>query len=269
MSSATTVPMEKGTQSQKIAVGVSQNLPSAGTVKSSLSTAKRPRVEPVLELARGAEGVVTRISFLGHPAVRKVRFAKSYRHAALDARLTSRRLAQEARVLLRARRAGVRVPALYSVDQAASSIVMEDVGGLTARDFLRAADFGSAMAALHAAGKAVASLHAADIVHGDLTTSNIIVWIDKNEMGCRNVEQVDVVLIDFGLSMTSETEEDKAVDLYVLERAVIAAHPERAAALNKAFLDSYCSTCRKNSSTAIMLRLNEVRGRGRKRDMTG
>jgi TP53 regulating kinase-like protein len=58
-------------------------------------------------------------------------------------------------------------------------------------------------------------MHASDVVHGDLTTSNAM-WIAPTQR---------LVLIDFGLSTTSALAEDKAVDLYVLERAFVSTHP--------------------------------------------
>jgi TP53 regulating kinase and related kinases len=64
-------------------------------------------------------------------------------------------------------------------------------------------------------GLAIARLHDAEIVHGDLTTSNLML-----EEASQNV-----VMIDFGLASMKPTVEDKAVDLYVLERAFISTHP--------------------------------------------
>jgi TP53 regulating kinase and related kinases len=66
-------------------------------------------------------------------------------------------------------------------------------------------------------GKSVGGLHASGVVHGDLTTSNLIL---------RELDgTLDVVVIDFGLGSVSNAEEDMAVDLYVLERAFASTHP--------------------------------------------
>jgi TP53 regulating kinase-like protein len=62
-------------------------------------------------------------------------------------------------------------------------------------------------------GRSVGKLHQSGVVHGDLTTSNLI-WRGG-----------EVVLIDFGLGSVSRSEEDMAVDLYVLERAFVSTHP--------------------------------------------
>ena len=66
-------------------------------------------------------------------------------------------------------------------------------------------------------GTSVGRLHASGVVHGDLTTSNLLLRETNGEM--------DVVLIDFGLGSVSSSEEDMAVDLYVLERAFASTHP--------------------------------------------
>lgn len=66
-------------------------------------------------------------------------------------------------------------------------------------------------------GNAISKLHS-QIIHGDLTTSNIMISNNHNEDR--------VIFIDFGLSYSdSLTIEDKAVDLYVLERSLEVTHP--------------------------------------------
>ena len=66
-------------------------------------------------------------------------------------------------------------------------------------------------------GTSIGSMHCCDIIHGDLTTSNMLL---------RYGTPPAIVLIDFGLSYISTLTEDKAVDLYVLERALASTHPE-------------------------------------------
>src|SRR5579862_7624023 len=71
---------------------------------------------------------------------------------------------------------------------------------------------------MRSVGKSVGELHASGVVHGDLTTSNLILRETHGRM--------EVVLIDFGLGSVSVSEEDMAVDLYVLERAFASTHPK-------------------------------------------
>ena len=102
-------------------------------------------------------------------------------------------------------------------------------------------DVGAVKAATEAGGNAaqklgevIAALHAADIVHGDLTTSNAMLVSDPSDPIC----PYRVTMIGFGLSSVSTSDEDKAVDLYVLERAFLCTH-EKSEPLVHAVYESY------------------------------
>lgn len=105
-------------------------------------------------------------------------------------------------------------------------------------------------------GHAVATLHDAGLIHGDLTTSNMLVRRSDSA----------VVLIDFGLSYNSTIPEDKGVDLYVLERAFTSAHSKQTDMFDT-LMTSYKRHSRQWSS--IFNKFAEVRMRGRKRAMVG
>lgn len=116
-------------------------------------------------------------TFCGRPCIVKQRFRKRYRHPQLDAKLTSSRLKQEARSLLRARKAGIPAPALYFVEPEAGCLYMERVQGRSLRHLLQAGALDSPAVARVAAevGRLLALLHDGGLVHGDLTTSNMLV----------------------------------------------------------------------------------------------
>jgi len=121
-------------------------------------------------------------------------------------------------------------------------------------------------------GRVVGTMHRNHIVHGDLTTSNLLL-VGKPEE-CR------IVVIDFGLASIEETAEDKGVDLYVLERALLSTHPSTAS-LFEAILNSYkeAYACKGGSdgrghrgnaaANEVLRKLDEIRLRGRKRTMVG
>jgi len=122
-------------------------------------------------------------------------------------------------------------------------------------------------------GTTIGGLHAISIVHGDLTTSNMMLRPRPDGHGPANGHNAadalldgDVVLIDFGLASQSTHEEDRAVDLYVLERAFGSTHP-KAEVLFSAVLDAYRETFK--AAPAVLRRLEDVRLRGRKRSMIG
>jgi TP53 regulating kinase-like protein len=134
----------------------------------------------------------------------------------LDAKITGRRIAQEARLLIKARSGGIQVPVVYLVDQKRGVIYMEEINGITVRDYLLS---NAQNVDLSQIGKVLWNMHEMDIIHGDLTTSNLLLRSrDGNDPS-------ELVMIDFGLAYSSTMIEDKAVDLYVLQRALISTHP--------------------------------------------
>ncbi|KAF3824966.1 hypothetical protein GH733_010300, partial [Mirounga leonina] len=247
-----------------------------------------------LELVKqGAEARVFRGRFQGRAAVVKHRFPKGYRHPALEARLGRRRTVQEARALLRCRRAdkhceslaqslkiklnikkesnpitisiliaGISAPVVFFVDYVSNCLYMEEIeGSVTVRDYIQATMetektpqslFGLA----RTVGQVLARMHDEDLIHGDLTTSNMLLKPP--------VEQLNIVLIDFGLSFISALPEDKGVDLYVLEKAFLSTHPNTETVF-EACLNSYSTFSKK--SRPVLKKLDEVRLRGRKRSM--
>ncbi|NWX80209.1 PRPK protein, partial [Alca torda] len=175
-----------------------------------------------------------------------------------------RRMAQEARSLLRCRRAGISAPVVYFVDYVTNSIYLEDiVDSITVQDHINSLqqsgnDTSSLLILAEKMGELLARMHDEDLIHGDLTTSNILLRPPT--------EKLDLVLIDFGLSFISGLPEDKGVDLYVLEKAFLSTHPDTEA-MFKTLLKTYAATSKK--SGPVIKRLDAVRLRGRKRSMIG
>jgi len=157
---------------------------------------------------------------------------------------------------VKAYKLGIDTPALYFVDLENSCIFMEEILGKTVKQFLfeqkdlSAPEIDSLTEAI---GTNIAILHEGDIIHGDLTTSNLML---------RNSLKLSLVMIDFGLSYVSTLSEDKAVDLYVLERAFIATHPT-SEQLFQNILKAYGSASKR--SNEVLKKLDQVRLRGRKK----
>ncbi|KIX97547.1 uncharacterized protein Z520_06999 [Fonsecaea multimorphosa CBS 102226] len=148
-------------------------------------------------------------------------------------------------------------------------------------------------------GRAVGAMHAkGGVVHGDLTSSNIMIrphttrghtnGIVNGEHEYEHDQEPDVlqsenptplqppdltgeiVLIDFGLATQSIQDEDRAVDLYVLERAFGSTHPKQEGWFDAEVLqsqDGYRGSFK--GANVVLKRLDEVRLRGRKRSMIG
>jgi len=222
-------------------------------------------------LRQGAEAKLYEGTFLGQRVLVKHRFPKRYRVEQLDTQLTKDRLRGEVRGLNRAKLLGVRTPTVYLADMDSAQIVLEYLdGAVTARDYIKrlveAGDREEALAALSKQiGTTFAKLHKANIIHGDLTTSNLMV--DKQE-----TDSPELVVIDFGLGYAEGTAEDKGVDLYVLERAFLSTHPntERLVALIvSAYKAEFGEKKGKKTCDEILRKYEEIRMRGRKRTMVG
>lgn len=250
------------------------------------------------------------------PAALKIRPSKPYRHKILDQRLTKQRILAESRVLVKLGNAGITVPAVFALDwhvegkretggQDATAAQTERVGGawllmewiegrsvrqlLQARDGLEKAGMQVGELAGEAAvrrllrqvGRAVGEMHSiGGVVHGDLTTSNIMVQPRPQSKTQTNGTappsdkglslEGEIVLIDFGLATQSIQDEDRAVDLYVLERAFGSTHPRQEGMFQEEVLESqegYWGSFK--GSNVVLKRLEEVRLRGRKRSMVG
>ncbi|CAK6966086.1 EKC/KEOPS complex subunit TP53RK [Scomber scombrus] len=218
-------------------------------------------------LKQGAEARVYRAQFLGKPTIVKERFKKQYRHPVLDEKLTHRRTVQEVRSILRCRRAGISAPVVYFVDYTSHCIFLEEItGSATVRDHITSAQQPDSCPdpqlerLAQRVGQILAKMHDEDVIHGDLTTSNMLLRLSPED------GESDLVLIDFGLSYISALPEDKGVDLYVLEKAFLSTHPNTEALFEK-LLKSYAASSKKSS--AVIKKLDEVRLRGRKRSMVG
>ncbi|RQM19369.1 hypothetical protein B5M09_004605 [Aphanomyces astaci] len=165
--------------------------------------------------------IVYATDFAGRPCVIKERVVKTYRLRQLDKKLSHRRLVQEARCNFKCRKAGVDTPCIFLIDEAKGRLYMERIQGMSAKQYLYdsynattqqyATD---ALAVCYQIGVAIARMHDADIVHGDLTTSNLM---KKDSLST-------ITVIDFGLANSQPLPEDKAVDLYVMERAFQSTH---------------------------------------------
>ena len=124
----------------------------------------------------GAEARVYRGSYHGRPCIVKERFAKDYRLERLDLQLRSKRMIGEAKSLMRCRNAGVRAPCVYHVDMHTMTLYIEEIqNSRPLREVIDRTDDPMQLAILAAkVGETVANVHNVELVHGDLTTSNLM-----------------------------------------------------------------------------------------------
>ncbi|KAK2589202.1 hypothetical protein KPH14_002012 [Odynerus spinipes] len=243
-------------------------------------TKREKREEKIMHgfelISQGAEACLYKGSYLGRPTVVKERFVKTYRHPDLDSRLTKDRIKAEARAIVRAKAAGVATPALYLVNFDRRSIYMEYVeNAIVLKNFIddnvsEKSDVGHIVDFIgEGLGLLVAKLHSKNIVHGDLTTSNILLRNISEETWAGNEVSNHFVVIDFGLARVDSTVEDKAVDIYVLERSLLSAHSEVSNLFPKIYTSYQKHYGNKAQCKEIVNKYEEVRARGRKRLMIG
>jgi Kae1-associated kinase Bud32 len=193
-------------------------------------------------IAQGAEAKL----FQEKEMVLKQRFQKEYRHPLIDNMLRKQRTRKEARILEKLAAADFPSPRISDFDDKKMEIRMQQINGALMKDVLheKQAEFSREI------GKRIAELHNKNIIHGDLTTSNMI--LDKEDK---------INFIDFGLSFTSDKIEDKAVDLHLLKQALESKHHLIFEECFQHAIDSYTEHAR--NGAMILDRLNKVESRGR------
>jgi len=161
-------------------------------------------------IQRGAEAVLYLEEREGKKVLVKDRLPKGYRIPQLDDRIRMQRTRHEESLLLKAKRAGVHTPNI--VDAGESKLVIEWIDGKKLKDSLNGMPRGQRVGIYRLIGESIGRLHSAGIIHGDLTTSNMI------------FKDNGLYIIDFGLGKISGKIEDQAVDLYLLYEALKSTH---------------------------------------------
>jgi len=194
-------------------------------------------------IAQAAEAIIYR----EENKVYKDRLKKSYRIPEIDEKLRKSRTKSEAKII---EKAGRLIPSPKILKTEKFQIEMEFIDGKKLSENLDKFTEKRQLEISEQIGKNTAKLHDNNIIHGDLTTSNMII----NECGDK------IYFIDFGLSFISNRIEDKAVDLHLLKQALEAKHFKKWEKLFKSFLKGYSES--KNYKDSVE-RLKKVESRGR------
>jgi N6-L-threonylcarbamoyladenine synthase/protein kinase Bud32 len=208
---------------------------------------------PVELVAKGAEANICSDHYLDEEVLLKKRVVKGYRIREIDAYLRRKRTKNEAKLLGEAKRCGVVTPLVYDVDLKESVITMEKVAGNEVKVIFsgeNSMDLSTIKSISRIIGENVARLHDCGIIHGDLTTSNIILREDGDS----------VVFIDFGLGKISDLIEDKGVDLLVFKKAINGIHHDISRECFDSIIEGY--SCARDCKE-IVAKIEEIEGRGR------
>lgn len=191
-------------------------------------------------IAQGAEAVLEK---KGNILVKK-RVKKNYRIPEIDEKLRKRRTRLEAKLLREAKRAGIPVPQVK--EESEFILKMDFINGEKVKDILNPEnyeDIGKKIA------EEIADIHSNHIIHGDLTTSNMILKDNK------------IYMIDFGLGFHSQKIEDKAIDLYLLHEALESTHFNVLKKIWKIILETYKESY--IEADKVIKTLAEIEKRGR------
>ncbi len=205
-----------------------------------------------LELVyKGAEAYLYKTVFLETEVIVKYRLPKPYRDPLLDKRIRRDRTILEARIILRLKELGIPVPTLFMVDPERALLIIEYIRGQRLKELIDKLSIKVIEKYINIIGKNVGIMHKNGIVHGDLTTSNIIVR--------DNIP----FIIDFGLAQYSEELEDQGVDIHLFLRSLESTHPRYVNRLFNAFITGYEEAVGSQKKILVLEKVREIRMRGR------
>ena len=163
---------------------------------------------------QGAEAKIIKTIYHNKEVIKKHRINKTYRIKEIDQRLISNRTKDEAKLINSARKLGLNVPIIYDIDILNGILTMSYIQGDRVKDIYDKIPHETRRNICRLIGQNIARLHNGNIIHGDITTSNMIYSKER------------IYFIDFGLGEFNEEIESKGVDLHVLMEAITSTHSQ-------------------------------------------
>ena len=201
---------------------------------------------------KGAEASLFVADWNGRKVVIKVRIPKRYRPEALDKQIRSYRTVHEPQLMHEAKAAGVPTPLIYMVNILDASITMEFIEGQQIKQLLNKAPQEKRVQLCIAIGELIGKLHIHGLIHGDLTTSNMILTPEDK-----------IFFVDFGLGEKNIEVEAQGVDLHLMKRALQSTHYQFWEECFKAVLSGYSTILGVESAEKIYEKIKEIERRGR------
>ena len=203
-------------------------------------------------IRKGAEASLFLENWEGRKVIMKRRLPKKYRLEKIDKKIRTQRTLHESQLLHDAKEAGIPTPTIFFVDLADSNIILEFVQGKQVKQILRDLSEEERRHLCKHIGTLIARLHINDIMHGDLTTSNMILN-----------PRSKVVFLDFGLAEKTVELELKGVDLHLMKRALESTHFDYSTECFKAVLDGYSEVVGTEAAQKVLKKIREIERRGR------
>jgi len=203
-------------------------------------------------LKKGAEASLFLARWHGRKVIVKTRFRKKYRPAELDTKIRSYRTAHEPQLMHEAKKAGVPTPTIFLVDLKNAAITMEFVEGKQVKQLLAIVSKKERRELGVKIGELIGKIHKHGVIHGDLTTSNMILSSEGK-----------IFLVDFGLGEKNTELEARGVDLHLMKRALQSTHYEFADECFRNVLKGYSAVLGGEDAEKVFEKIREIERRGR------
>jgi len=201
---------------------------------------------------KGAEASLYLADWHQRRVIIKMRIPKKYRSPVLDEQIRSYRTVHEPQLIHEAKAAGVPTPLIYMVNVPESSITMEYIEGQQVKQILNNVPKAKRHGICVKIGESIAQLHSHSLIHGDLTTSNMIL----NPKG-------KLFFVDFGLGEKNGELEAQGVDLHLLKRALQSTHYLFWEECFQSVLCGYTSVLGVELAEKVYEKIREIEKRGR------
>ena len=208
-------------------------------------------IKPLL-IKKGAEANLFLADWHDRKVVMKRRLPKKYRVSRLDEQIRTYRTIHEPQLMHDARKAGVPTPTIFLVDVENATIVMQFIEGKQVKQLLGKVSKSERQRLCLKIGELIGRLHKHGIIHGDLTTSNMI----KNSEG-------KIFFIDFGLGEKKKELEARGVDLHLMKRALQSTHFKFADECFNAVMEGYTRVLDAETVKNVLDKIDEIERRGR------
>jgi len=203
-------------------------------------------------MKKGAEASLYLADWHGKKAVIKERVPKRYRPPALDEQIRTYRTVHEPQLMHEAKAAGVPTPLIYMVNVPAATIVMEYIEGQQVKRLLNSLGERERRDLCVQIGNSIGRLHCRGLIHGDLTTSNMILSPDGK-----------VFFVDFGLGEKNAELEAKGIDLHLMKRALQSTHYQFWEHCFRSVLYGYAESVSLEYAEKVYQKIVEIEKRGR------
>lgn len=203
-------------------------------------------------IKKGAEASLYLAKWHGRKVIMKKRLPKKYRLSRLDEQIRTYRTAHEPRLMHEAKKAGVPTPIIFLVDMKKATIIMEFVDGRQVKQLLDEVSESQRRQLCLKIGELIGRLHKHGIIHGDLTTSNMILDSDGK-----------IFFVDFGLGEKTSELEARGVDLHLMRRALESTHFRFAEECFNAVIEGYSKVLGDNVTKKVLDKIGEIERRGR------